>query len=101
MKDESSHEDLIEKYNKSQYKGRFGISYGSRSSKILSIQFGDYNNKKNVIKSKIQKESSIKRRMEFKHNTIIEPKSNKLSFNLINEIKEMEIERIYIKWREN
>ena len=96
MKDESSHEDLIEKYNKSQYKGRFGISYGSRSSKILSIQFGDYNNKKNVIKSKIQKESSIKRRMEFKHNTIIEPKSNKLSFNLINEIKEMEIERIYI-----
>ena len=58
MVEDSTHEEeLLEKYNKSQYRGRFGISYLSKSSKILSpSKFSDIYSKKVVSKLKLQKE---------------------------------------------
>ena len=93
MVEDSTHEEeLLEKYNKSQYRGRFGISYFSKSSKILSpSKFSDIvSSKKMVAKLKLQKETIIRHNFRSE----LEEKSN-VHNNLLNGIKEIELERIY------
>ena len=48
-------EDLTEKYNESQYRDRFGISYYSQSSKNLSSKIGHFISGNNISKLKIKK----------------------------------------------
>ena len=92
MVEDSTHEEeLLEKYNISQYRGRFGISYSSKSSKILSpSKFSDIRSKKIIPKLKLQKETSIRNNF----NIDLEEKSNAHN-HILNEIKEIELERIY------
>ena len=93
MVEDSTHEEeLLEKYNKSQYRGRFGISYFSKSSKILSpSKFSDIvSSKKMVAKLKLQKETIIRNN----YKSDLEEKLN-VNNNILNGIKEIELERIY------
>jgi len=100
MVEDSTHEDeLLEKYNISQYRGRFGISYSSKSSKILSpSKFSDIVSSKKIVsklKLKLQKETSIRNNISLE----VEEKPN-LHSNILNEIKEIELERIYSNFHE-
>ena len=93
MVEDSTHEEkLLEKYNISQYRGRFGISYSSKSSKILSpSKFSDISSSKKIVpKLKLLKETSIRKNL----NIDLEEKVNGHN-NILNEIKEIELERIY------
>ena len=98
MLEDSNHKnELLEKYNISQYRGRFGISYSSKSSKGLSTILGKFGSKKNITKFKLRKETTIKEFSEIKPFFLEERSVSNIKNNILNEVNEIEIERIYDK----
>ena len=91
-------EDLTEKYNESQYRDRFGISYYSQSSKNLSSKIGHFISGNNISKLKIKKEISIKNNFKIKRCFEGKISSNN---NIFNEVNEIELDRIYNDFNNN
>ena len=88
-------EEKLEKYNKKLYKGRFGISYHSISTKILSMHSFEIRPKKGPKKKKLQKGLSMNLSNIFKKNYLEEKTKPHQNINIIPEVNEIELDRIY------
>ena len=90
MNSELTKEKELEKYTRSQYKGRFGILYSTKSTKGLQTNL-NFKNRLSNITNKKSKKDVIGSLLE-SHNYL---KRNK-SFNpIINEVNDLELEKLY------
>ena len=88
MHEESSHKgDLLDNYNKKEYRERFGILFSSKSTKDI-MNFSDINKTSNV---KYKKGNSIRSSYHRKNPFDLKTNSN----ILINDIHQLELDKLY------
>jgi len=96
LEESTNNKDLSEIYHENQYKDRFGIEYSSSRSTKGITRIKKYASGKNIKKIKINRGATHKNYLNFKKKSSINKKKK-----IIEEVEEIELNRIYKKNNQN